>query len=375
MKKLLVVCDLINGSGVTEFVFNVFGNFNPKKYSITVVGYGNIRVEETNNRAIKMGWKVYRAPIATKDVFKHWNFWKEFFRKSRFDIAYFNYSSSWNFLPIVYAKKSGVAMVACHSHNSYFSHQFSNKLLNYFLELLNKIGRVFINRYSDIELATSIDAAKWMFGHGFRKRVHIVKNGIELDKYIYMPIKRKELRKSIGVKESDYVIGFMGALVQRKNPIFALHVFKRFLNKMPNSFLVFVGSGQMKYEIEHKAEQLGIINNIKLLGYSSGAHDWYSAFDILMFPSLFEGFGLVALEAQISNLPVIASDKIPMGVLVNNNTKQLSTKNGIISWSEELENMVKNLTDRNTFNEKLTEFDSKKQARIILNLLICSDRR
>ncbi|MFU2189758.1 glycosyltransferase [Lacticaseibacillus paracasei] len=32
-----------------------------------------------------------------------------------------------------------------------------------------------------------------------------------------------------------------------------------------------------------------------------------------MFPSLFEGFGLVALEAQISNLPVIASDKIPMG--------------------------------------------------------------
>ncbi|BBF74962.1 uncharacterized protein SONE68_2112 [Lacticaseibacillus paracasei] len=94
-----------------------------------------------------------------------------------------------------------------------------------------------------------------------------------------------------------------------------------------------------------------------------------------MFLSLFEGFGLVALEAQISNLPVIASDKIPMGVLVNNNTKQLSTKNGIISWSEELENMVKNLTDRNTFNEKLTEFDSKKQARIILNLLICSDRR
>lgn len=366
MKKLLVVSDLINGSGVTEFVFNVFGNFDPNEYLITVIGYGDIRVAETNNRAINMGWKVYRAPAVTKNAIKHWKFWKDFLKENHFDIAYFNYSSSWNFFPIVYAKKSGITTVVCHSHNSYFSHQFSNKILNSSLSLLNKIGRAFINRYSDIRIATSSDASKWMFG---KYPAHIIKNGIVLKKYLFSSYMREKLRSSIGIKNDEYVIGFVGVLTERKNPIFAIYVFERFLRKHPHSYLVIAGSGKMLNEIEKVASLLGIAKNVRLLGYSPDINYWYSAFDALVFPSLFEGFPLVALEAQVSNLPIIISKNVTRKVLVNSNTKQLTLENGTLPWARELDNLINVSKDRNMFNDKLIKFDSKEQARKIIKLI------
>ena len=77
-----------------------------------------------------------------------------------------------------------------------------------------------------------------------------------------------------------------------------------------------IGRGELKQEFVKKVNNLGLSDVVKLLDYSDEINKLYSAMDILVFPSLYEGFGLVPLEAQVSNLPIFVSINIPMSVCV-----------------------------------------------------------
>lgn len=78
----------------------------------------------------------------------------------------------------------------------------------------------------------------------------------------------------------------------------------------PNAVFVALGSGNLMQEIEQKATALGIANHVMLLGNQSNADAWYSAFDALLFPSLYEGLPLTMIEAQAAGLPIISSDRV-----------------------------------------------------------------
>ena len=122
MKKVLVVGDFISGSGLTQVIFNVFSRFDPVKYKIDAVGYGTDPENLTDKECEKLGWMFERVIPVTKNPIEHWKWWKAFFKKHHYDIVYFNYSSSWNYLPVIYAKRYGkVKKVVCHS----------NSLINY----------------------------------------------------------------------------------------------------------------------------------------------------------------------------------------------------------------------------------------------------
>ena len=79
---------------------------------------------------------------------------------------------------------------------------------------------------------------------------------------------------------------------------------------------MFIGDGEMREQVEARIHELGIENSVRLLGVRQDVSKFYQALDVLMFPSTYEGLGMVAVEAQAAGLPVLASSFVPQEVVL-----------------------------------------------------------
>lgn len=367
MKRILVVGDFISGSGLTQVIFNVFEQF-PDNYQIEVVAYGQDPTNFTDTQCKIKGWKLYRVIPVTKKPQVHWRWWREFFKSHHYDIVYFNYSSSWNFLPLVYARKySNAEVIVCHSHNSFFSHVFSNKLMMKGLTLINNYGKHVFNENADVKIATSYESGKWMFGSNAQD-IHIVPNGIDLNKFAYSAKHRKDIREKLGV-DDEQLIGFVGVLQDRKNPLFALDVFEQYHKDNPKSKMLMLGKGPLKEKTQSEIKKRDLDSAVIQYDFIANINQWYSAMDALLFPSEYEGFGLVALEAQITNLPVLASNLDIDEIFATKNIYKMSDlkKN---AWARKLKEVFDKSGDRNdNIDPSLQKFSVEKQAEAIRKLI------
>lgn len=366
-KNLLVVGDFISGSGLTEAIFNIFSHFETEKYNIQCVGYGIDLKGEATEKCKELKWELKRVIPVTKQPIKHINWWKKFFKINNFDIIYFNYSSSWNYFPIKYAKRYTTALIVCHSHSNYYSHVFNNKVLMKLLNKVNSRGKKILNKDADIKIATSTDAAKWMFNT--LKDVTIINNGIELEKFKFDKDIRKTLREKLGISSNEKLIGFVGAFAPRKNPLFLVQLFADYHAKHADSRLLLIGKGPLEKKIKYTIAKLGITNSVSFISYTNKVNKWYSAMDLLIFPSLYEGFGLVPLEAQVSNLPVLASSNVAPQVFCTQSIKKIEGFSKE-DWNNVLNNMkFKKINERERIDPALKKFDVSTQVSSISNLL------
>lgn len=369
MKKILVVGDFISGSGLTKVVMDIFKNFPSTKYQIEAVGYGEDPTGYVDRQCQQLGWKIVRVVPVTKNPLKHWQWWKDWFKIHHYDIAYFNYSSSWNYLPVVDARRYGhVKQIVCHSHNSYFSHTFGNPLLMRMLVGLNNHGRKIFDRFADTKVATSQEAAAWMFGQAQVKNTYVSINGVDIPNYMYSQQYRTKIRQKLNIKEHTKLIGFVGVLQDRKNPLFALKVFSQYHQKNHDSKLVMLGKGPLKKEIDSEIKRLGLTNDVIQIDFVPNPNEWYSAMDALLFTSKHEGLALVAIEAQVNNLPILAADTNVDAIFASDCIHQMKGFQANI-WCEQLTMLLNAHIDRDHFEEQLDRFSIKHQAAGIEKLL------
>jgi glycosyltransferase involved in cell wall biosynthesis len=114
----------------------------------------------------------------------------------------------------------------------------------------------------------------------------------------------RQLRGELGLAEAPLVLGLVGRLEAQKNVAFAV----RLLSALPEAHLVIVGAGVELPMIRGLAAGLGVTDRVHLAGYQSDVRPWYASVDVLLVPSLFEGFGRVAVEALAVGTPVIGND-------------------------------------------------------------------
>jgi len=126
----------------------------------------------------------------------------------------------------------------------------------------------------------------------------------EQDRY---RVSRTVAREHLGVAGDDLVVGVVGRLHRKKNPLLALEGFGEFANSYAGSArLVFVGHGPSRPRLEERAAELNIAASFS--GFVANATRYLRAFDLLLFPAAdIEAFGMVALEAMLADVPVVAS--------------------------------------------------------------------
>ena len=232
------------------------------------------------------------------------------------------------------AKKMGVNKVIVHSHAAGL-----NKNIKYRLTRL--INNYRLSKYPDVYCACSIEAGEWKFPQKIVDRdLVILKNGINIDKFYYNPETRGMIRNQLDVEEDTILIGQVGRLSAAKNHAFSMKLFQELQSRSERYMMIFVGDGELRDEIEGYINSNGLNGKIILVGNVDNVQDYMNAMDVLLFPSLHEGFGIVAIEAQATGLPVIVSEGIPKSVDLNGKVK-FNRLDDIKSWINDIENVVK----------------------------------
>ena len=110
--------------------------------------------------------------------------------------------------------------------------------------------------------------------------------------------------------DNEKIILFMGRLVYEKGVQHLIASMPKILSKYNDVKLVIAGKGGMLEELKEEARALGIENKVCFAGYMKGkdVQKLYKAADISVFPSTYEPFGIVALEAMLSENPIVVSD-------------------------------------------------------------------
>ncbi len=116
-----------------------------------------------------------------------------------------------------------------------------------------------------------------------------------------------QLRAELKLADDTLLVGMVCRLVEQKGIRYALEALRRIRVDYPGAHLVIAGDGDLQAELRRLASALGIADRVHWLGWRRDASDLMAAFDVLLAPSLWEGFGLVLLEAMARRTPVIAS--------------------------------------------------------------------
>jgi glycosyltransferase involved in cell wall biosynthesis len=139
-------------------------------------------------------------------------------------------------------------------------------------------------------------------------RLRVIHYGMAIDSdAAAQAVARARLRASLQLGSTQVVVGCVGRLTEQKGIVYALEAFARVQSVQPEAALVILGDGELRADLEAHAAALGLSGSVHFLGWQADAAEWMNAFDIFLFPSLWEGFGLVSLEAMAARLPIIAS--------------------------------------------------------------------
>jgi glycosyltransferase involved in cell wall biosynthesis len=204
------------------------------------------------------------------------------------------------------AQKAGLALRISHSHNTQDGKTDSIKRRIY-----RQFMRHLILKHSTRLYGCSRAAGQHLFGPGCGSdsRFKVIPNAIELSKFKLSD--KHELRDKLSFPVNEPLIGHVGRFHEQKNHKFLIEIFHALLKKLPDAHLVLVGDGPLKTEIETIIHAKGIDNRVHMLGIRDDVPLIMGALDLFLFPSLYEGLGIVLIEAQAAGIPCVVSDVIP----------------------------------------------------------------
>ena len=208
------------------------------------------------------------------------------------------------------ARFAGVPVRVAHSHlDSAEADGAGGALRRMYFTVMKRLIRNSATSF----LAASHQAGEALFGSYWRsdERSQILLYGIDI-KPFRNGADPKSVRNTLGLPEQAFVVGHVAAFRRQKNHDFLMDICSEFLKKDPRSYLLLVGDGPLRPSMEQKAVNLGLKGKVVFAGVRSDVPDLMKgAMDVFVMPSLYEGLGLVCVEAQAAGLPLIISERIP----------------------------------------------------------------
>jgi len=175
-------------------------------------------------------------------------------------------------------------------------------------------GRMLAYRMSDwlVDISTNVsdEAVAAFVARGAVKpgRMVTMHNGIDVEKFRFMPQARDDLRKTLGCAEGKKLLLAVGRFHELKDYPNLIRAFAQARLLRPGIQLVIAGDGLLRTELEAMMESLGVADDVHLLGVRHDVPELMSACDIFVLSSASEGFGLVVAEAMACGRVVVATD-------------------------------------------------------------------
>ena len=194
----------------------------------------------------------------------------------------------------------------------------------------------------------------------------VIRNGIDFNRFRNISETREQIRKSLNIPENAFVIGHVGRFEKIKNHTFLVDVFSELCKRKENAFLLLVGAGELKRQIEEKLNSLGLQGKYLILSHRSDIPQLMKAMDVFVFPSLFEGLGIVLIEAQVSGLRCIVSDAVPEEAFKTELAVPVSLKKTPAEWCD----VILDESVKGKVNGNIEDYDMNKEIKRLESLYL-----
>lgn len=345
IRVLVINNNIVLQSGITVVIKNLIENTTPDTIKYTVVTGPDIR----NNAEIfeNLGVDVITMPkFSPFNIFNFCSFFKKLFSDKKFDIVHSHFSQIDKIVfPI--ARKNGVKKCISHSHSAKLS-ESAVKAFFY------KIMHWRLAKCADYCAACSEQAGIALFGSSFPKLPNklIVKNGIACSKYVFDGMVRGELRRKYGLQIDCKVIGHVGRFSIGKNQTFLVKLLSELEKRGDRYKLFLIGTGETLNVVKELAISLNLKDNVIFTGGRDDVPDLMNIFDLFIMPSLHEGLGISAIEAQANGLECILATSIPRDADLTG-VKFLDLNDPISLWADAVESM--SFKRHPDFNQKVVD--------------------
>lgn len=297
--RILHVVTYMGRGGLETMIMNYYRHIDRTKVQFDFLTHRDFRADY-DDEIESLGGTIYRLPRLVPWKKSYLNELESFFKNHpEYKIVHVHQDCLSSVI-LKAAKKCGVQVRIAHSHNSN-----QDKNFKYIIKLYYKR---FIPKYATRLFACGKDAGDWMFGGA---KYQIINNAIDTKLYKYDSEKRDLIRKELKIPEDTFVIGHVGRFNAVKNHTFLLDIFAELKKHNKNSVMLLVGDGDLRAEIEGKAKELNIADDVIFTGVRSDVPDLMQAMDCFVFPSLYEGLPVTLIEAQSAGLPCIVSSEVP----------------------------------------------------------------
>lgn len=373
VKVLQVFGEPLANGGQEAFIMNMYRKIDKEKVQFDFFTPFKCENEELRKEIEVLGGKVFSGNMSFDRVVRKKNFkmsLKKFLKTHRYNIIHIHSGSTYE---LAYgakiAKDNGANKVIVHSHSISKTESLKEKLKNI---LLKKITRKNFLQNADNYLACSKIAAETKYPNEviINNKYQIIRNGIDLEKFKF----NKEIRDIYRNKfefNNKKVICHIGRFQKQKNHEFIIEIFKKIHDIDNNSILVLIGDGEDKNKIVKLIKKYNLEDSVQLLGVRDDVNEILQGVDLFLFPSLYEGLGIVAIEAQAAGINTICSTNVPMDVKVTELCYHLDLNNPE-EWTKlSIKLLNENKKREDTSNEIRSKgYDSELSAKQLLDIYI-----
>lgn len=332
MIRVCCFCESWESGGIESFLHNVISRLDPNEFEVDIV-------------ASKLEESVFTAPLEAKgvrfielsgaqhNILKNGKPFKRLLAERTYSVVHLNVFQGLSLYYARLARQAGIPTVIAHSHNT----DLRQSRLRSVKLAVHRLSSKFFAKHATDLWACSKAAAEFMFppkllaGRGCA----FIPNGIETERFRFNAEVRDSVRAELGITDK-LVIGNVGRLCRQKNQSFLLDVLTEAKKRNPNAVLLLIGEGEDRAMLEAKAEQLGIADSVIFYGTTDKVERLLWAMDVFAFPSLFEGLGIVAVEAQAAGLSVVCSEHVPNEATVTDRASTIPLIQGVSAWSKAL---------------------------------------
>ena len=320
--RILHILQRMEAGGTQALLMNIYRKINREKVQFDfLVEYPEKQFYD--DEILKLGGKIYYSTVREDfNIIKFMHQLKKILEEHPEYRIVHMHAYTIGYFCLRTARLCNVPVRIAHSHNNETVHD---------AKWLLKVGmqRLYTIHATDL-FACSEEAGKYLFKD---KKFQILTNAIDSSKFIASKTIRNEVRTELGVMD-NLVIGHVGRFHPQKNHNFLIDVFAEIKKLERNAKLILVGSGSLEQEIRKKIKDLALMDSVIFLGNRRDMDRIYQAMDVFVFPSLFEGLGIVAIEAQAAGVPIICSEGLPPETEVTPLYKRMLLKNSSYDWAK-----------------------------------------
>lgn len=336
MEKIKIVHTIPMGAGgISNLTLTINEKIDKEKYEFDYLVFRNQK-EFCDERAAKLGSPKLIVDVSSiknpifkgiKKVFGT----AQLLKRENIKIIHVDASTPYDVVLAVAAKMAGVPKIIFHAHNDNYERNIT--LRNCMQPLFRLLIPLTVTDY----IAISEQAAKFLFPKKIvkKKSYYLFKNGIDIPRYVYNEKIRKEYREKYNLN-NKFVIGHIGRFVYQKNHEFLVDVFQEIKKNKTNAVLILIGTGELEIQIRKKVKDLKLENSVIFWGITEEVNYLMQAMDCFVFPSRYEGLGMVAIEAQCSGLPTIVSDVLPKEVEITKCLKKIGLNESANEWANQI---------------------------------------